>query len=57
MASIEPDYHYVWLIWSAAFLLPWIVLFVARPQLRGHMIWASVLTMPLGLTEPLFVPA
>lgn len=34
MVSIEPDYHYVWLIWSVAFLLPWSVLFVARPRLR-----------------------
>ena len=57
MVSIEPDYHCVWLIWSAAFMLPWSVLFVARPHLRRQMIWASVLTMPLGLTEPLFVPA
>ena len=57
MVSIEPNYHCVWLIWSAAFMLPWSVLFAARPHLRRHMIWASVLTMPLGLTEPLFVPA
>ena len=56
MVSVEPDYHYVWLIWSAAFLLPWIGLFIARPRLRRHMLWASMLTMPLGLTEPLFVP-
>lgn len=40
-----------------AFLLPWSVLFVARTRMRRRMIWVSVLTMLLGLTEPLFVPA
>ena len=54
---VDPAYRYVWLIWSAAFLLPWAALFVARPKLRSRMLWASVLTAPFGLTEPLFVPA
>src|SRR3972149_5501628 len=27
-------YHYVWLIWSSAFLLPWIVLYGALPAHR-----------------------
>lgn len=48
--------HYVWLIWSSAFLLPWFGLLVGVPRLRRVMIWSSVLTMPFGLTEPLFVP-
>ena len=51
------NYRYTWLIWSVAFLLAWAALFVAQPQLRRRMLWASVLTTPFGLTEPLFVPA
>jgi lycopene cyclase-like protein len=47
---------YVWLIWSSAFLLPWLGLFLYFPRDRKVMTWASLLTMPFGLTEPLFVP-
>jgi hypothetical protein len=57
MPSVESSYRYAWLIWSAAFLLPWAALFVARPRLRQRMLWASLLTASFGLTEPLFVPA
>jgi hypothetical protein len=49
-------YHYVWLIWSSAFLLPWILLYSLFPQHRAAMWWASILMAPFGLTEPLFVP-
>lgn len=49
-------YHYVWLIWSSAFLLPWILLYALFPQHRVAMWWASVFMMPFGLTEPIFVP-
>jgi hypothetical protein len=48
--------HYVWLIWASSFLIPWVVLFTAFPGQRREMWWASVFTMPFGLTEPLFVP-
>jgi len=48
--------HYVWLAWSSAFLLPWLGLFIVFPRHRRVMVWASALTMPFGLTEPLFVP-
>src|SRR6516165_6513605 len=48
--------HYVWLVWSIAFLAPWLALFVAFPRYRKVMVWTSVLTMPFGLTEPIFVP-
>jgi hypothetical protein len=51
-----PD-HYVWLVWSSAFLLPWLAAFVAFPRQRKIMLWASLFTTPFGLTEPLFVPA
>ena len=54
---VDASYHFVWLIWSAAFLVPWLTLFAARPHLRRRMLWASALTAPFGLTEPLFVPA
>ena len=50
------SYHYVWLMWSSAFLLPWLLLFVAFPPHRRQMWWASLLMAPFGLTEPLFVP-
>lgn len=49
-------FQYTWLIWSSAFLIPWIGLFVAFPRHRKAMWWTSVATMPFGLTEPLFVP-
>jgi hypothetical protein len=48
--------HYVWITFSSGFLLPWLALFLLFPRQRATMIWSSVLTMPLGLTEPLFVP-
>jgi hypothetical protein len=57
MALDNAGYHFVWLIWAVAFMLPWIMLFIVRPKLRRPIFWASVLTTPLGLTEPLFVPA
>lgn len=49
-------YHYVWLIWSSAFLLPWGLLYALFPQHRVAMWWASVFMAPFGLTEPIFVP-
>lgn len=49
--------QYIWLVWSAAFLLPWLIAYAAFPQHRAAMRWASVFTTPFGLTEPLFVPA
>ena len=50
-----PD-QYVWLVWSSAFLVPWLGAYVAFPRHRKAMVWASLMTAPLGLTEPLFVP-
>ncbi len=50
-----PD-HYVWLFWSCAFLVPWLALFLGSPRRRKVIAWASVATMPFGLTESLFVP-
>ena len=50
-------YHYVWLIWSCAFLVPWLILYVlSDQQLRRGMWWGSVFMGLFGLTEPFFVP-
>ena len=50
------EYHYVWLVWSSAFLLPWTGLYLAFPEHRKVMLWGSIFMAPFGLTEPLFVP-
>ncbi len=49
--------RYVWLAWSSAFLIPWLLLYLGVPAKRWTMLRASLLTLPFGLTEPLFVPA
>ena len=49
-------YHYVWLLWASAFLIPWSVLFAGNPGLRRVMWQASAVTALFGLTEPVFVP-
>jgi len=49
-------YHYIWFLWSSAFLLPWTTLYVARPDLRREMLQVSLWTSLFGFTEPLFVP-
>lgn len=45
-----------WLVFSLVFLGVWLIVWLVRPSLRKEMLWASVLTLPLGLSEPLFVP-
>lgn len=50
------NYHYAWLVWSSAFLLPWVALYATFPAHRKAMWWGSLLMAPFGLTEPLFVP-
>lgn len=45
-----------WLILACALFGMWLLLYIAFPWLRREMIWVSLFTMPLGLTEPLFVP-
>ena len=47
---------YVWFVWSCAFLVPWLAVFAIFSCHRKQMLWASLFTMPFGLTEPLFVP-
>ncbi len=48
--------QYIWLYWSSAFLIPWVLVYILFPIHRRAMLWASLFTMPFGLTEPLFVP-
>ncbi|NOZ63474.1 MAG: hypothetical protein GXO71_00740 [Caldiserica bacterium] len=48
--------QYVWLIWSLLLLIIWGFFFIFKKNLRREMLWASLWTAPLGLTEPLFVP-
>ena len=50
-------YHYVWLAWSVAFLIPWSVIFLTNAKHRAIMWRTSAATALLGLTEPIFVPA
>ena len=50
-------YHYVWLVWASAFLVPWLGLYLANPALRRVMQRTSLATALFGLTEPIFVPA
>ena len=48
--------HYVWLIWSLIILALWAVIFAYKKDSRKKMLKMSLITMPFGLTEPLFVP-
>lgn len=51
------DYTYAYLIISAFLFVIWIILYLTRPASRKKMFLVSLLTAPLGLTEPLFVPS
>jgi hypothetical protein len=48
--------HYVWFTWSMVLLALWGLVFVSFPRDRSKMWKTSLMTMPFGLTEPLFVP-
>ncbi|MBR9690682.1 hypothetical protein GOV08_03275 [Candidatus Woesearchaeota archaeon] len=45
-----------WLTFSMILLGIWAVIWTAKPSVRKQMMWASILTAPFGLTEPIFVP-
>jgi hypothetical protein len=51
----EPAWAYLAL--SGSLALVWLILYAARRDLRSQILRVSLGTMPLGLTEPLFVPA
>jgi len=52
-----PD-QYVWLVWSSAFLVPWLAAYVAFPRHRKAMMWASLITARIShagcRTDPSF---
>ena len=45
-----------WLVGSVGLFIIWIFIFLVVKRIRKGMLWASLITLPLGLTEPLFVP-
>lgn len=47
---------FAYLFGSLLLLFTWLALFWARPQNRREMLLVSLATLPLGLTELLFVP-
>lgn len=51
------DYRHVWLIWSIAFLLVFLLIYALQPQQRATMLRTGLGTALFGLTEPLFVRA
>lgn len=48
--------RYAWPVWSLVLLVVWCAIFAGLPRDRNKMWKTSLLTMPFGLTEPLFVP-
>ncbi|MAO17984.1 MAG: hypothetical protein CMH44_14120 [Muricauda sp.] len=48
--------QYVWFIWSLIILALWGVVYLLKKDSRKEMLRMSWITMPFGLTEPLFVP-
>ena len=49
-------FHYTWLFWSSAFLIPWGIIFVLNAGKRSAMWRVSFVTSLFGFTEPIFVP-
>jgi len=48
--------QYVWFIWSLIILALWVIIYLSKKGVRKEMLKMSLITMPFGLTEPLFVP-
>ncbi len=46
----------IWFVWSLGLVAIWLVVYIIHKDARKRMLRASLLTMPFGLTEPLFVP-
>lgn len=51
------NYDYAYLLTSLLLFLVWLVFYFKNPKSRRKILLVSVFTAPLGLTEPLFVPA
>ena len=49
-------FHYIWLAWSSAFLIPWGVIYALNVDMRPAMWRVSLVTSLFGFTEPIFVP-
>lgn len=47
---------YAYLTWSIVFGVIWLLLYIHREDLRYEILFSSLLFLPFGLTEPLFVP-
>jgi hypothetical protein len=47
---------FIWFLWSLGLVAIWLVVFIVYREARKRMLLASLITMPFGLTEPLFVP-
>jgi len=47
---------YIWFVWTLALIGIWLIVFFLFKSGRKRMLWASLITMPFGLTEPLFIP-
>ncbi len=45
-----------WLIFSLILLGIWLIVFILNRKSRKEILWTSLFTMSLGLTEPFFVP-
>lgn len=45
-----------WLSLSLMVLLAWLIVFIFKKNLRKEMLWASIITAPIGLTELIFAP-
>ncbi len=48
--------EYVWFIWSLIILTLWAIIYLFKKDFRKDMLKMSWITMPFGLTEPLYVP-
>ena len=46
----------LWLFGSLTFFIIWFFIFIFVKRIRKEMFFSSLFTLPLGLTEPLFVP-
>jgi hypothetical protein len=53
---MAPEYKYVWLLWSSAFLVPWALLYALAPAFRARMLRVRLATSLLALPKPTFVP-
>lgn len=57
--AIFGDPHYAWFVWSSLLFASWAIFFflLRSTASRHEMLLVSLWTMPLGFTEPLFVPS